>query len=226
MEVEQNKLTDTQYFGVLLISWIMIIGGKLLSMISEPLFKHVNYGQMTVFFTEIVNCCIWIVCIIALYFFIKKKCAVNILSNPLTRKQELENKNLIAVIGIIIVCILIISAQIGFQVKPFYDMGVKITGYELMGKLGGILSGIIKCVWMIILIECAQNICESRGLNPRVPWGGIVLMCTMGVYDIVFGLTTLVITYFVLNIVYGVIFLLTHKSVSKSYLGILLIYIF
>ncbi len=226
MENESKTLTEKQYIILLICSCIMIVGGRLIAQAMSPLFASYNYGQMTDFFVEIITCVIWSVMIIGTTILVYRREKVNITFNIRTRGRELENKNLFAVIIVVVAAIFIISAQIGFQVKPFYDMGVKFTGYEFMANIGGILRNCIKCVWMIIIMECAQAIGEAHCSKPYIPWGGIALMCTIGIYDIVCGMTTLVITYLLMNIVFGVIYMLTNKSVSKTYLSILLIYIF
>lgn len=232
---ECKKLSEKQYIGIFVFSFILLILGRMIAQWISPCFDSLNYGQMTPFFMEVLTCLIWAAAMIAIAFVFWKKYGVTLLSNPLTRGQELENRNLAIVILIIMASIFIISAQIGYQVKPFYDMGVKFTGYQLMENVGGILRNIIKCIWIVFLMSCAQNVGESfaekkwnseKGkMLKYIPWGGIAVMLTIGVYDWVCGMTTLKVTYFCMNLVFGMIYLLTHKSISKTYICVLLIYI-
>lgn len=235
---EFKKLNEKQYALIFVLSFLLLVLGRILARLISPCFDSLNYGQMTLFFMEVTTCLIWSVCLVVLTTLVYRRYGVFLMSNPATKGKELENRNLIAVILIVAAGILIISAQIGFQVKPFYDMGVKFTGYQLMENVGGLLRNIIKCIWMVLMMECTQQIGEhfvqkKKDDDPEhkifsiqnIPWGGIVLMLTIGIYDLVCGMTTLKITYLLLNLVYGVIYLCTHKSISKTYICILLIYI-
>ena len=51
-------------------------------------------------------------------------------------------------------------------------------------------------------------------------------MLTLGVYDLIAGNNNLGITYFVHNVVYGWIYLLADRSILKSKLLIMFIYLF
>ena len=59
-----------------------------------------------------------------------------------------------------------------------------------------------------------------------IPYGGIVLLLTLGIYDIIAGMNNLQWTYLALNMVYAMIYTLTDRSVWKSYFVIMFIYLF
>ena len=132
-------------------------------------------------------------------------------------------------IGIIVsVCIIIISAGIGFQVKPFYDLGEKFNGYDLFNNLGIFLRNAVKCFLIVILAKASQDLVEFVLKKDRVvfPWCGIVLMLTMGVYDVIMGMNNLAIIYMLLYVVYGWLYILVEKNAIKSYLLITFIFLF
>ena len=210
---------------IFVISVILMIVGKIIASLAAPLFEQINYGQLVECLVNVLNCVIWIVSILCLMLFVRKKTGISILSNPKTRKQQLDNKNLIALFVIVSISILVISAQIGFQVKPFYDLGMKFTGNELLEHVSVWLLSSVKCVWMVILMKASQAYGERFSKNKYIPWGGIGLLLTVGILDLVFVPTTLKFTYFLLNIVFGYGYKLTNQSVAKTYICILLIYI-
>lgn len=199
-------------------------GARLIS----PLLDWVGYGAMEGFFDELFTSIIWVVEIIIIALFCKKKFNRNILINSETKGMELPVRRILIISGIIVACILIISAQIGFQVKPFYDLGEKFNGYELLNNVGIFLRNIVKCVWIVVMMRAAQDFIEQisgRG-NSRLPYAGLVMLMTVGLYDIVMGINNLAVTYLFLYLIYGWIYILTDRSMIKTYLLVVLIYLF
>ncbi len=193
-----------------------------------PMFDYVSYGAMRWWFTELITCVLLTLEIVIIAIVCKKQWNVNVLMNSDTHGKELPGKNLAILAILSIASILIISAQIGFEVKPFHDMGVKITGYEFMGNIGTLFRNAIKCGFIVLMMRCAQKIAEiliGKGRS-RFIWGGVILLLTVGVYDLLIGANTLPLTYFLLNLLFGWVYLLTERSISKTYLFVLLIYFF
>lgn len=223
-----TKISLYSMAGIYILAFMLIIITPFIAGIISPVFDYISYGQMRTYFTGLITSIMWTLELVIITIFCKKKWNIMILLNPKTKGKELSNKQMIILTVISIVSILFISWQIGFQVKPFYDLGNKISGYEVMGNVGQLFKNSIKCGWMVLMIRCAQKFCEEiLGKGKRfIPYGGAVLMLTVGIYDLCMGLTTLPITYFLLNLVFGYIYLLTDRSVIKTYLFVLLIYFF
>ncbi len=138
--------------------------------------------------------------------------------------------------AIVVACVLMISAQIGFKVKPFYDIGEKVTGYELLDKIGAIVKNAVKCMWILILLIVSDNLaCEIlskvNGLSEKAKtWGRYlftgVLVLLFGLYDVLAHSNPFALTYLLFYIAFTAIYYLTKKSRAKSVLLILFIYIF
>jgi hypothetical protein len=188
----------------------------------------VGYGAMREFFDELFTAIIWLLGIVCMTIVYSKKLNYNIISNKEARGYELPMKRVVFIGAVVAVCIVIISAQIGFQVKPFYDLGEKFNGYELMNNIGIFIRNIVKCIWIIIMIKAANSLVENITGKEKItyPVVGIILMLTLGIYDLVTGMNNLSVTYFFLYLVYGWIYVLTEKSMLKSYLLILFIFMF
>ena len=67
---------------------------------------------------------------------------------------------------------------------------------------------------------------KNEKLNKFFPVGGIATMLTYGIYQLVMGLTTLSVLYFLLITVYGILYLIVERSFIKSYFSSLLIFLF
>lgn len=213
---------------IYIISLLAIIFSKYAVKPFVPMLDFAGYGAMRPFFESLLTCILWVIEIVVMCNVFKKKLNISIISNKETKGQELPVKRIFIIAAVMVACIVVISAQIGFQVKPFYDLGEKFNGYELTNNAGVFLRNIVKCVWIVIMIKAAQEFVEDiRGKGRSINiYAGIVLMLTLGVYDLIAGNNNLDITYFVLNVVYGWIYLLTDRSMLKSYLLIMFIYLF
>ena len=227
---EWRKFMKSKYcdVSVYVMALLFIILSPIVAKQISPFFDYVGYGAMRPFFDELFTSIIWIVGIVIMAIIYGKKLRYNIISNPDTKGKELPMKRIIFIGIVVAACILVISAQIRFQVKPFYDLGEKFNGYELTNNLGIFIRNIVKCVWIIIMIKAAQSLVETITKKDKIiyPVAGIVLMFTLGIYDLITGMNNLPITYFFLYLVYGWIYLLTERSMSKSYLLILFVFMF
>lgn len=214
--------------SVYIMAFLFMVLSPFVARLISPLFDYVGYGAMRIFFDELFTSLIWLVEIVIMAVIYQKRMKYNILSNPDTKGQELPMKRIVLIGCVVAACILLISAQIGFQVKPFYDLGEKFNGYELSNNLGIFIRNIVKCIWIVIMTKAAQGFVEECANKGKMlfPVAGVILMATLGVYDLITGMNNLSVTYFLLYVVYGEIYLLTERSMSKSYLLILFIFLF
>lgn len=164
-------------------------------------------------------------------------------ASPVVEKKKKERtpplplRNLFILTGLVVLCVLFISAQIDFKVKPFYELGEKVTGYELWNNVSGIGRNAIKCVWIVLMMRAALDFSDAlfagvANENHRKSirwWGVLVAVFLFGLYDVLvsgmtlsFGLTYLFLFYPAFVAVYH----LTEQRGVKAYLLIMFIYIF
>lgn len=221
---------DVSYYDLVLyvLSFLLIIATPFLARLIAPLFDWAGYGAMRKFFNELFTAIIWVLEIILLAIFYRKKFKENILSNPETKGVELSLKRIAVISVVTALCIFVISIQIRFQVKPFYDLGEKFNGYDLINNLGIYLRNIIKCIWIVIMLRAMQNFIGQMLKKDvcKVPYAGLVLMLTVGIYDVIVGANTLTWTYLFFYMVYGWLYLLTDRSMIKTYLLVMFIFLF
>lgn len=224
------KTEDNKYLDLILyiIGFAAIIGTPFLARLVSPLFEWVGYGSCIPFFDELFTSIFWLAEIIIIAILYSKKFGKKITFDKSKRGEELPIRRVFLISAVVIVCILIISVQIEFQVKPFYDLGEKFNGYELLNNIGIFVRNIVKCVWLVIMARAAQDFVEKllgKG-QLKLPVAGIILALTVGLYDILLGMNNLPITYFLLYFVYGWIYILTDRSFIKTYLLVMFIFLF
>ncbi len=229
-EINKKESNHIRKYNVVvyLTAFMAIIFTPYLAKIFTPLLDFVGYGAMRPFFDKLFTCILWIIEMVIMVTIFNKKFNIKIMSNQETIGQELTVKRMIIISATVVICILIISAQVGFQVKPFYDLGEKFNGYELTNNAGAFLRNIVKCAWIVMMLKAAQEFAEDimgKGRSIYI-MAGVILMLTLGVYDIITGMNNLTWTYFALNLIFGWIYLLTDRSMIKSYLLIMFIYLF
>lgn len=225
MTTKKDKYLNLVLYIVCFLAIILTpYGARLIS----PVFDWVGYGALEGFFDELFTCILWLVEIVIIAVIYKKKFGIKILYNDEVKGQELPIKRILILSGIVVACILVISAQIRFQVKPFYDLGEKFNGYELLNNVGIFLRNIVKCIWIVIMLKAAQSFVEQffAGVKSKYAYAGLIMMLTVGIYDIVMGMNNLAVTYLFLYLIYGMIYLLTDRNTIKTYLLIVLIYLF
>ena len=230
-------------------------------LVAEPMsdwFLWVGYGRMTPFITNIITMIFWMlefIAILILEFLLKRK------REPALREEEkqlsfeelpsenekgagkkertppLPLKNLFILTGLVVLCVLFISAQIDFKVKPFYEIGEKVNGYELWNNISGIARNAVKCVWIVLIMRAALDFSETlfsgvsnekhkRGWAWLGVLSGIMVFALTDVLcsgmSLAFGLTYLFLFYPAFVAVYY----FTEQRGVKAYLLIMFIYIF
>ena len=230
LKTSKKNLDKNIYLNlmVFVIGIVAIMFTPFVARIFSPLFNWVGYGALLVFWDEVFTSIFWFAEIAILKIIYKKKINKNIISNPETKGQELPIKRVFIITGIVIACILVISSQIEFQVKPFYDLGKKFNGYELLVNCGVFLVNIIKCMWITIMLKAVQEVFEEIVGKGKIfiPFAGLILLLTLGIYDIITHAYNLPETYLVLYAVYGLLYLLTDRHMVKTYLLIMFICLF
>ncbi|MBQ5445125.1 MAG: hypothetical protein IIT48_00410 [Lachnospiraceae bacterium] len=215
--------------------FVLIIMGILMVILSPIVAKYIcdnllagGDGGMLPFYIELFTSLMWVMEIIIIFVFYKFVLRYNIFGSPGEKGYELPFKRLLTITIIVSACIVIISAQINFKVKPFYDLGDKFNGYQLYYHLGVFLRNIIKSIWIVILIKAITEFVETvRNRKYNIyPFAGIILMGTLGVADMVFKVNNLSVSFLLLYIVYGWLYLLTERNYLKTVLLVMFLIIF
>ncbi|MBQ8429681.1 MAG: hypothetical protein IJX30_06265 [Clostridia bacterium] len=257
-EFSKNRLLENVarfavYFAAVMITpWI----AKPLAL----LFDWVCYEQMIMFFEELFTSIFWVV-ELCVFFVLEKKRREKRLA-VLEEKTENEGgmsateqnigeekekktkkeipllplKNVFAIFACICLCILVISAQIDFQVKLFYDIGQGKGGYDLVNYIAQVGKNVVKCIWIVWMLRVARIIAEEvshlrkKNVDQKTAYWCIYLAIVLlfALYDVLasgmgFGFA---ITYMLLFYpVFMTVDYLTNYNGVKSFFMIMLIYV-
>ena len=150
-----------------------------------------------------------------------------------SKKTILPWKNIGWVLLITSVCILLISAQIDFQVKPFYELGDKITYSEIFNKGGEIVLNVVKCAWIVMMLRAALGVWEALlefwGISHVrfLKWiGAGAMLVLFGIYDVFATGNPFAWTYIAYYVAFTALYYFTERSEVKTFLLTFFIYIF
>ncbi len=228
--VLKNKKCMWLYVG----SLFCIILSTFVAKWIAPSLDFIGYSLMRPFFQEIITCILWL-CEIAIFHYIYKKVfRYSIFKSPTEKGYELEAKRLFVITVIVSAVIVLIGAQIRFQVKPLYDLGEKSMGYEIYYHLGNWGKNAIKSIWIVMMLKAAHDFGDelfcrvkmNENVRKLFPWVGILMVCTLGIADIFMGEYNLPLTYVCLYIVYDELYLLTERHMIKTILLVMFLILF
>ncbi len=227
-----------------LVYFLAVVLTPFLARPTAHIWDWVAYGSLHGLFTEIHTVFFWLFETIA-FRFIAKALRKKGLVAPLAKKDSwkpMPRKNLWILTGIAAGAILLLGGVIGFQVKPFYDLGEKITGYEIWCTVGVIGRNAFKCMWVLGMLLCgvrmADELIAVYSLSQK-PWlrlliGGSILML-FGLFDIFTSVLVYPVSlrgglvaavYFLFYAVFPLVYYYAEENRGKTYLIIVFIYLF
>ena len=152
-----------------------------------------------------------------------------------TKRAILPSLNVAILFAIAAACILLVTLQIGFSVKPFWELGNKATKSSLIIKCGEVARNMIKCIWIVAILKTSLRLSEEIFNNFKLEdtvkkwlvWLGVgALVLIFGVCDILLFANAFWWTYLLFYAAFTAIYFFTEQAPIKSFLLILFIYIF
>ena len=214
-----------------------------------PLFDWAGYSLMRPLFVEVFTIIFWGLEWLVIFLierFRRKRERKEGEEAPKKKwqiKEPIPLKNLLILTVLSIVCLFIVSAIIGFEVKPIYDIGEKVTGYEIWNAVGKLGRNVFKCFWILGIVKACKGMSDEFFASIELPkekeylaWilAGAGVM-VFGIFDILTSVVTypMTVTSGLLGLAYVLVYALitavyalTEKSEVKSFLLIVLIYMF
>ena len=207
---------DTIKYIIFGVSCLLILLMGELAVFFKPLYDWIYYGTLNAMFHDIIRALIMGVGIVAMVLISKKVLGYNPLRSKVeSRKEELPIKNLIALTLIVTSVIALLSGIVGWQVKILADLGERYTGMQVGLAAVAWACSCVRILVAVMMINYFQEGMEKSISNRHIPWGGLLLLITFGVYELVMGFTTLPLIYLLLTVVYGEVYLLVCLSFSE-----------
>ena len=235
-----------------------LIAAQAAKLLDFAVLEWWQHGQLRVFYTEVLTAVFWIAEMVGFHCLVKhlKKRQTNDTQDEsssrlseeiaITKSEKKEKKhmpkepllplkNVLALFGVCAVCVLLLSAQIGFQVKIFYDLGERVVLSEIIDFGGLVVKNIVKCVWIVVLIKVSFTMMEAALKNAAISekaklclvWTGVLaLVLLFGVYDVLYSANPFAWTYLFFYVAFTVMYVLTKRNFIKSYLLIFFVYLF
>lgn len=257
-EVSKKVIENTVRYAVY---FLLVVITPLLAQPVAKLFDWCTLdwaekGQLREFFHELFTCAFWGIEFLALYFVNrrmkseggKRNSSITKIENQdleiqaevavadgekKAEKPLLPMRNIIFLFLISAACVLLISTQIDFQVKPFYDIGKKISTSGIMIKASVIVRNVVKCVWITMLLKSAYTLMEGvletfkKKKSDWLIWLGVAfLVFCFGIYDVVASKNPFAWTYLLFYLAFTAVYYFAERNDRKSFLLIFFIYIF
>ena len=243
------------------VYFLLAVVTPFVAMLIAPFFDRFviewsQKGELREFYVQLFTCIFWGLEFLTGFLIGRKLKAKGIIVGreqlfPVkTEEQELEKevaaadakersakflpmRNVIFLFLIVTACVLLISVQIDFQVKPFYDIGEKVSINGLLIKCSVIVGNVVKCIWITLLLKAGYGLMEAfvSALNKEnlkwLVWVGVgFLLLGFGVYDVLMSANPFAWTYLLFYVAFTAVYYFAERNNVKAFLLIFFIYIF
>ncbi len=210
------------------LSLLVVVLSRKVVLVFQPLYNTISYGQLNDLFENILSA-IYIILMGILVIKLFKRFTNVKLSE---KKELLPVKTVLLLTLLTTVPILVISGILGWEVKLIADLGDKFTIRQFVVHVCSLLYIIPKMIFVTFSLAGFQKffdlsfILEDSKYKQYIPFGSICLFLTFGLSELFLNIHDLSLIYFLMSFYFGVIYLITNKSISKTSFLVLLIYIF
>ena len=131
---------------------------------------YTHYSSMSTLLQGIMLTVLWPLSLILFNVYAKKMKKKGVFTVFNGTDDMISTKSLIAASLIFIAMIVLVTFKIGFKVKPFYDFGEKLVGYDVANNIGKLLIKITKCAFIPLICRGAYILsgCAGAGRTAAV----------------------------------------------------------
>ena len=131
---------------------------------------YTHYSSMSTLLQGIMLTVLWPLSLILFNVYAKKMKKKGVFTVFNGTDDMISTKSLIAASLIFIAMITLVTFKIGFKVKPFYDFGEKLVGYDVANNIGKLLIKITKCAFIPLICRGAYILsgCAGAGKTAAV----------------------------------------------------------
>ena len=223
MTIVKDK-TCIKYFIVAGIILLCLYSNALADLFI-PIFDDVYYGNLVKMFVAITSSIIWGIEIVAI-IIVCKKIGIELFIPKENKGKELPTRKVILLFILTIIPMFVISACINWEVKIVYALGERVTAIGLACNACEILSYAVRMVLMIMFIASVQKGFEKVFKTKYIiPYGAILAFLTFGIIDFFVLAMDLRAFYLMVNLLYGIIYLVADKKFGTTWVLCYLIYL-
>ena len=201
---------------------------SLLPILVQPLadkWGYINYSSISDLMSGCILAVLWTLSLVLFLIFSRRMQKKGIFTVFEGTDELISTRSLLAASAILFCMILLISIRIDFKVKLFYDLGEKITGYDIFNRLGDFLKRAFRCAFIPLVCRGAyllSNTIKNRYIRFALY---IVLVLAYGIFEILYDHVAFPVIYGIFYISFAVLFLLMRKNYAKTMTLSLLIYL-
>ena len=131
---------------------------------------YTHYSSISPLLQGIMLTVLWPLSLILFNVYAKKMKKKGVFTVFNGTDDMISTKSLIAASVIFITMIVLVTFKIGFKVKPFYDFGEKLVGYDVANNIGKLLIKITKCAFIPLICRGAYILsgCAGAGRTAAV----------------------------------------------------------
>lgn len=228
---ENNKIIfkkDKAALNYLLLAMICLICiyTSNLSNLFLPIFSKVYYGNLNGMFLAVASIIIWVFELVGINYLAKNIFKIQLFSK---KSKETESPNLMNILLIFLLAfipIMIISYRLGWNLKIVDDFGKKIESIKVTSVVSQYAMYLVKILWATIIIRLVQEAMEKLVVTKiKIPWGGLFLMLTFGIIELIVLDGKFKLMYFIFNLIFGLFYLLSNKRFTTTYWVSYLLYL-
>lgn len=219
------------YLGLSIIL-LLLIPTRFIVRILEFTYRDLSYGQLIPTYENAYSgIYLIIVYSIVLTLFVKYK-KIKIFK-PKEERTLLPVSKILILTAMTTIPILIISGILGWEIKVVADLGDRYTLREFREYMASYVYIIPMVIAVVISMVSFQHFfdlsveMDNKKIQQYLPIGGVFILLTFGIVQLVLNTHgTFSILYFLFCIYFCFIYFLTERSLPKTILLVLLIYIF
>ena len=131
---------------------------------------YTHYSSISPLLQGIMLTVLWPLSLILFNVYAKKMKKKGVFTVFNGTDDMISTKSVIAASVIFITMIVLVTFKIGFKVKPFYDFGEKLVGYDVANNIGKLLIKITKCAFIPLICRGAYILsgCAGAGRTAAV----------------------------------------------------------
>lgn len=216
-------------FAEYLLALVMLIFTPLWVTPLRDFYSGLHYGSYVDVFTDLTVALFWFIEIKLLVKWSRKNGTIASEEGP-ESKELLPASRVLLISLAITVCILLVSFETGFKVKPFYDIAHRVASRTIVNRLGILVRELAVSYWILYVLRLADYVglgaSEGRSHPKTIYWAiYMTMLAVFAVFDIFTITGATYFSYILFYLFFGLVYHMVNKSLHKTFWLILILYV-